>query len=89
MKLPKEKFVYVIYTCALDNHKYGKDIEEIAAERGCTYLGKYSCKGYNTYGPWKIIGGMNKKHPNSHELKMAIDFYNKVMQEAEKKIKFG
>lgn len=37
-------------------------------ERVCTFEGKYGCKGYNTYGSWKIIGGMNKNHSKNKVL---------------------
>ena len=55
-KMPEGKLVYALYTCAKDNKKYGSQIESIAAATNCRYLGKFGCKGYNTYGPWKIIG---------------------------------
>ena len=42
-------------------------------------LGQYGCKGYNTYGPWKLIGGMNKKHPNKEDLDGAIDFFGSIL----------
>lgn len=41
-------------------------------------LGEYGCKGYNTYGPWKVIGGMNKKHPTEVEVKSAVEFFDKI-----------
>ena len=77
--LPPGKRVYALYTCAKDQEKYGSEIETIAAERGCTYVGKYGCKGYNTYGPWKIVGGMNRTHPDANELAEACAFYEKLL----------
>ena len=80
-QLPAEKRIYALYTCAQDREKYGGQIEEIAGRTGCIYLGKLGCKGYNTYGPWKLIGGMNKGHPDADELWRACAFYEKMMQE--------
>ncbi len=76
-KVPTGKKVYAIYTCASVNDKIGNDIKTIVEERGCTFEGKYGCKGYNTYGPWKVIGGMNKKHPSINEIHSAILFIKK------------
>ena len=74
-KLPSGKYVYSLYTCGMDSEKYGKQIAEIAEKRDCVFLGKFGCKGYDTYGPWKIIGGINKSHPSQKELDEACDFY--------------
>ena len=75
------KYVYALYTCARDQARYGSEIEEIAALTGCTYLGKYGCRGYNTYGPWKLIGGINKNHPSEDEIKGAVQFFEAIINE--------
>ena len=84
LKLPRGKKVYALYTCAKDAQKYGLQIAEIARKCDCQWLGKYGCKGWNTYGPWKLIGGMNKNHPSAEELVAAEQFYLDVLQQAEK-----
>ena len=78
-KIPAGKSVYALYTCAREQARYGSEIEEIAAQMQCRYLGKYGCRGYNTYGPWKIIGGMNKEHPSREELEGACAFYEGIL----------
>ena len=55
-----------------------KSIKEIVLEKDAMILGAFGCKGYNTYGPWKIIGGMNKKHPTKEEVASAIEFFEKI-----------
>ena len=81
--LPAGKLVYALYTCAKDHARYGSQIEEIAQQTGCTFLGKFGCRGFNTYGPWKIIGGMNKHHPAPEELDAACSFYKQILSYAE------
>ena len=80
-KLSPGKGIYALYTCAKDQAKYGLEIELIAGQTGCRYLGKYGCKGYNTYGPLKIIGGMNKMHPDAQELENACIFYERIVSD--------
>ena len=82
-KIPAGKKVYAVYTCAMDKKSYGEQIKDIAEKKGCTFLGKFGCKGYNTYGPWKIVGGMNRKHPTSKEIDDALQFYHNVCTKAE------
>ncbi len=74
--------VYALFTCARDNGKYGDEIRDIAGRQGCLYYGKFGCKGYNTYGLWKRIGGMNRQHPSEAELAQALAFYEGLQQKA-------
>lgn len=73
--LPKGKKVFFLYTCAKVNHRFTKRIKSLAHERNATILGEYGCRGYNTYGPWKMIGGMNKQHPTEYEIDNAVNFF--------------
>lgn len=42
----------------------------------CKELGRYICKGFDTYGPFKLVGGLQKGHPTDEEIQAAVDFYN-------------
>ncbi len=80
--LPAGKRVYALFICAKDNGKYGSEIQEIAVQRDCCYLGQFGCRGFNTYGPWKLIGGMNRQNPSPDELDAGVAFYEKVLKTA-------
>ena len=79
--LPPQKQVFFLYTCAMDRDGFTDSIKEIALEKEAVILGEYGCKGYNTYGPWKVIGGMNKKHPTEVEIMSAVEFFDKLYGE--------
>ena len=70
--LPDGKQVFFLYTCAKTSSRFTESIKSKALEKNSTILGEYGCKGFNTYGPWKLIGGMNKNHPDQSELSEAI-----------------
>ena len=72
--VPKGKKVFFIYTCAKNDKDFSAGIKKTATDRGAECLGSYGCRGYNTYGPLKLIGGMNKNNPDEDELKAAVDF---------------
>ena len=76
--LPNEKEVFFLYTCAMKRKGFTNSIKEIVLQREGIVLGEYGCKGYNTYGPWKFVGGMNKKHPTEKEIVAAIKFFEKI-----------
>ena len=37
------------------------------------WLEKFGCKGYDTFGPFKLVGGIAKDHPNEEDMKNAVD----------------
>lgn len=76
--LPTKKEVFFLYTCAMERSGFTNSMREIVSQKEGTVLGEYGCKGYNTYGPWKVIGGMNKKHPTEDEIALAIEFFEKL-----------
>ena len=49
-------------------------------ENNCREVGRYQCKGFDTYGPFKLVGGIQKGHPDEDELKAAVDFYKSIDQ---------
>lgn len=79
--LPIKKKVFFLFTCAMERKEFTNSMKEIVLEKEATILGEYGCKGYNTYGPWKIIGGMNKNHPTEAEIMSAVEFFEKLQIE--------
>lgn len=50
----------------------------VAKEKGCPVLGEFSCKGYDTFGPFKLVGGIAKGHPNATDLENARSFFRRI-----------
>ncbi len=78
--LPSGKNVFFIYTSGSKNKDYSKSIREAIQDKNANILGEYGCRGYDTYGPFKLIGGISKNHPNEEEINGAVDFYNSLNQ---------
>ena len=77
--LPLRKKVFVMYTCGSDrSESYLKDIKDLIKSKECTLTAAYSCLAYDTFGPFKLIGGINKGHPNEADLQKAVDFYESL-----------
>ena len=77
-KLPEGKEVFFLNTCGVRSGVYFDAIRKIARGKGCRALGAYQCLGYDTFGPFKAIGGIAKGHPNEKEIKGAVTFYERV-----------
>ena len=55
-----------------------KSISEVVKEKNCNEVGRFQCKGFDTFGPFKLIGGLQKGHPDEEDLKEAVEFYRKI-----------
>ncbi|EOS38934.1 hypothetical protein C808_02251 [Lachnospiraceae bacterium M18-1] len=73
--LPHSKKVFFLYTCGRDSGKYTASISKTASSRQCEILGSYGCPGFDTYGPFKLVGGISKGHPTQDEIDGAVRFY--------------
>ena len=37
-------------------------------------IGKFGCKGYDTFGPFKLVAGIAKGHPDEEDIKNIVEF---------------
>ncbi len=68
----------VICTCG--GNAAFRSIEEIVKSKQGKIAGKFSCKGYDTFGPFKLVGGIAKGHPNDKDLADAVTFYKGIIR---------
>lgn len=78
--LPENKKVFFLYTCAKTSSRFSAKVRKAATRKQAVLMGEYGCRGYNTYGPWKLIGGMNRNHPNKTEIQEAVRFYESLTE---------
>ena len=76
--LPARKKVFFIATCGMIRKNYFNSMKEIAREKKCRLIGGFMCKGFDTFGPFRFIGGIAKKHPNEKDIKKALEFYKSL-----------
>lgn len=76
--LPQGKEVFFLYTYGAEKKGYTAAISEAVSVHRPKILGEYGCFGFNTFGPFKLIGGMAKGHPTAEELSAAVKFYESL-----------
>lgn len=54
--------------------KFHKALSKKLLDKGFEIIGEFSCKGFDTFGPLKFIGGMNEGRPNEKDLEDAEEF---------------
>ncbi|MCR5097968.1 MAG: flavodoxin [Lachnospiraceae bacterium] len=79
--LPNDKKVFFIYTATLDTD-FSKSISKAIAGKNATVIGQFGCKGYNNWGPFKLMGGAAKGHPNQTDLANAVSFFKNTVEPA-------
>jgi len=79
-KLPRleNKKAFIFSTSGLRKipfiHDFDKPLKEKLLQKGLNVIGEFSCRGFDTYGAAKIIGGLHKGRPNEEDLKQAEHF---------------
>lgn len=73
--LPEGKDVFYIFTHGAPKGMFLAAVRKIAEEKKCRELGDYHCRGYDTFGPFKLVGGIAKGHPTEDEIRGAVSFY--------------
>ena len=74
VNLTDNKNVFLI--CTYGGRPVFKSIEQVIAYKHDNIVGRFSCKGFDTFGPFKLIGGVSKGHPDEKDLAAAVEFYN-------------
>ncbi len=76
--LPGNKRVFFIHTAGDPRESHADSALKIAESKNCRCLGIFYCKGFDTFGPFKLIGGINKKYPNEENMEQAVKFYREL-----------
>ena len=77
-RLPNGKNVFLISTCGFQSGVYFQAIRKIIRAKKCHELGAYQCLGYDTFGPFRLAGGLAKGRPNAEDIENAVRFYRDI-----------
>jgi len=53
-------------------------VKNVLAKKGYTVTGEFSCRGFDTWGPLWLTGGLNRRHPDERDLRRAREFASHV-----------
>jgi len=54
--------------------RYTKRLQRLLDDRGFSVGGTFLCRGYDTWLPLRLVGGLNKGHPDEEDLMRARAF---------------
>ena len=70
----KQKQVFVFSTSGDGKIKHHAALKEKLVNRGFSVVDEFCCKGWDTVGPLKLFGGINKGRPDENDLAAARVF---------------
>ncbi len=79
MSLLTHKSSFIISTSGSGNPKYNKNIHEYLAANKVNVLASFHCRGYDTYGLFKLLGGTSKGHPTEEDIDRVLQFFEKTV----------
>ena len=77
--LDKKAFIFSTKGLTPDWTNHRKLRKKLLA-KGFSIIGEFSCKGFDNYGPFKLIGGINKGRPDEKDIKSAREFIKKIVR---------
>jgi len=74
------KEVFLFSTSGIGKEKYNAELRGVLEKAGAKVVGSFACKGFDTVGPFRLIGGVSKGHPNGEEIKRAKRFIEGIIR---------
>lgn len=74
MPIISNKKAFVFSTSGMGKMEYNKPLEKKLEEKGFKVIGSFACKGFDTFGPFKLIGGIAKGRPNDEDIQKAKEW---------------
>lgn len=79
------KRAFVFSTCGImwgmGGTKKHAPLKQMLENRGFSVLGDFSCLGWDTVGPLRYVGGINRGRPNARDLENARAFARRLKEE--------
>lgn len=79
--LPGNKEVFFLYTYGAKRDGYTRSITEAVKKKSACILGEFGCPGFDTFGPFKLVGGIAKGRPDQADCEDAVRFYSGLSSE--------
>lgn len=74
--LPEDKYLkaFVFSTSGAGLKFYNQSLIKKLEQKGFQVVGDFTCRGFDTYGPYKLLGGLAKGRPNEKDFEAAENF---------------
>ncbi len=70
--------IFAVCTSGSGGKGYARRFQAQLEELGLPVVGAFSCRGFDTFGPWKLVGGIAKRHPDQRDLEAFRAFLERL-----------
>ncbi len=56
-----------------------RPLKRLLSRKGFAVVGEFACRGYDTWGPLWLTGGLNRSHPDEGDLARAREFARRLI----------
>ena len=77
--LPEQKKAAFVFSTSGAGKNQHKALLDVLGQKGFTIKGEFTCLGFDTFGPFKLIGGLKKGHPDAKDLEDSRAFAKSLM----------
>ncbi|MDY4042119.1 MAG: dihydrofolate reductase [Collinsella sp.] len=60
---------------------HGRDLAAVAQVKMASVLTMHGCRGWDTWGPYRLVGGAAKGHPDAADIQGAVDFFARLRED--------
>jgi len=71
LPLQTAKPAFIFSTSGTGFNRHNLPFTQLLKSKGFKILGDFACRGFDTFGPFKLIGGLSKGHPDAADLEKA------------------
>jgi flavodoxin len=81
-KLPQQngRKAFIFSTSGKGGTEQHKELRKKLEEKGFAIVGEFGCKGWDTFGPLVLFGGVNKGKPDEEDVADAKKFAKEMMK---------
>lgn len=77
----KGKTCFTVYTSGSKSDSLDEKFIHMLEEKGAHTAYRFNCRGFDTFGPFKLVGGLQKGHPDEVDLDAAARFGRHLLSE--------
>ncbi|MBY4796807.1 hypothetical protein K6V98_00280 [Collinsella sp. AGMB00827] len=75
--------IFGLMTYGGANKWYGRDLVAVCQLKMASVLTMYGCRGFDSWGLFRLFGGIGVGHPNEEDIQGAVDFYARLREDYE------
>jgi flavodoxin len=75
------KNCFTLFTHGAPKGAYDQAFVDLLTKKGAKIAGRFGCRGFDTFGPFKLVGGIAKGHPTNDDVAEAVAYFGELLQD--------